>query len=226
MSGIKALKADPDNQIVVGAIVAPPTPYTVAWVPEAGGAEHPARRALAARSSTPAVRRAATTSTRPGQTTTDGSFGDPAVRISQWVGAFGANGVTASICDGSYANAFSAIVNKIGAQLQGAGSAGGSGSGGSTGTGAAPPICPNGIPSAVGGQTIGGNSNSGLHNGGCDVAAARPTALSLGALLLALFVSWRSSDGGASQRAALPGAEPGAGSSFRRRRLRRATERS
>src|SRR6185312_10750271 len=33
VSGIKALKAAPDNQIFVGAIVAPPTPYTVDWVP-------------------------------------------------------------------------------------------------------------------------------------------------------------------------------------------------
>jgi hypothetical protein len=31
--------------------------------------------------------------------TTDGSFGDPAVRITQWVQAFGDNGVIGSICD-------------------------------------------------------------------------------------------------------------------------------
>ena len=48
VSGIRALKADPDNQIVVGAIVAPPTPYTVAWVPEAGGQNTGSGRALAA----------------------------------------------------------------------------------------------------------------------------------------------------------------------------------
>lgn len=37
VAGIKALKADPDNQIVVGAISPPVTPYTVAWIPEIGG---------------------------------------------------------------------------------------------------------------------------------------------------------------------------------------------
>ncbi len=37
VAGIRALKADPDNQIVVGAIAPPVTPYTVAWVPEQNG---------------------------------------------------------------------------------------------------------------------------------------------------------------------------------------------
>ena len=64
VKGIRALKADPDNQIVVGAIVAPPTPYTVAWVPEQGG-QNPQPGEPGRRSSTRAVRRAATTSTRP-----------------------------------------------------------------------------------------------------------------------------------------------------------------
>lgn len=36
--GIRALKADPDNQIVVGAIIASATPYTVAWIPAMNGA--------------------------------------------------------------------------------------------------------------------------------------------------------------------------------------------
>ena len=48
VAGIKALKADPDNQIVVGAISPPATPYTVAWVPASGRTEHATGRALAA----------------------------------------------------------------------------------------------------------------------------------------------------------------------------------
>ncbi|HSY38799.1 MAG TPA: hypothetical protein VLA79_04700, partial [Polyangia bacterium] len=107
---------------------------------------------------------------------------------------FGDNGVMASICDGSYANAFSAIASKIGAQLSGA-SGSASGSGGTSGS-AALPVCPNGIspvPGADGGGGgIGGSrgiGNSGLQNGGCDVAAARPTPVSLGAALLSLLVS-------------------------------------
>ena len=37
ISDIKALKTDPDNQIMVAAIAAPATPYTVAWLPASGG---------------------------------------------------------------------------------------------------------------------------------------------------------------------------------------------
>ena len=36
-------------------------------------------------------------------TSADGSFADPAVRIANWVSAFGANGITSSICDVSFA---------------------------------------------------------------------------------------------------------------------------
>ncbi|HTB57588.1 MAG TPA: MYXO-CTERM sorting domain-containing protein [Polyangia bacterium] len=172
VKGIKALKADPSNQIVVGAIVAPPTPYTVAWVPETAGQntlpgelwpqiEHSCG-AAGGDDVNPA-----------GQTTTDDSFGDPAVRIAQWVQAFGPNGVTASICDGSYANAFGAIVSKIGAHLPG-----GSGTvtdtvDASTGSSALP-ICPNGISPGP---------SSGLSDGGCACGAA-PARASLWTLAL------------------------------------------
>ena len=37
VSDIKALKPDPDHQILVAAITGPATPYTVAWVPASGG---------------------------------------------------------------------------------------------------------------------------------------------------------------------------------------------
>ncbi len=37
ITDIKSLKTDPDNQILVASISAPPTPYTVAWVAESGG---------------------------------------------------------------------------------------------------------------------------------------------------------------------------------------------
>ena len=161
VSGIRALKADPDNQIVVGAIVAPPTPYTVAWMPEAGGENTVAGELW------PQIEHSCglvgSDGVNPaGQATTDQSFGDPAVRIAQWVQAFGPNGVTASICDGSYANAFSTIVSKIGAHLPG-------GSGNPPGTvegatgASALPICANGISSGP---------SSGLSDGGCACAAA------------------------------------------------------
>ena len=88
VSGIKALKAEPDSQIFVGAIVAPTMPYTVDSVPPVGGQN-----------------------LRPGELfgrrfehscgSGDGSFGEPAVRIAQLVMGFGANGVSTSICDPS-----------------------------------------------------------------------------------------------------------------------------
>jgi hypothetical protein len=188
VSGIRALKADPDNQIVVGAIVAPPTPYTVAWVPEQGGQNTRPGELWPQVEHSCGPAGGDDVNPRATSPTTDGTFGDPAVRIAQWVQAFSTNGVMGSICDGSYAGAFGAIASKIGAQLPGGG---GSLSGTDGPSGAAtPPICANGITPVPGAGGSPGNGNSGLQNGGCDVAAARPTAASLGALLLFLFVSW------------------------------------
>jgi hypothetical protein len=186
VSGIRALKADPDNQIVVGAIVAPAIPYTVAWVPDSGGQNTQPGELWPQVEHSCGPTGGDDVNPRSTQPTTDGSFGDPAVRIAQWVEAFGTNGVIASICDGSYAGAFGAIASKIGAQLPG----GGGGLAGSNAPSAAtPPICPNGITQVPGAGGSRGNGNSGLQNGGCDVAAARPTSVSLGALLLVLLVS-------------------------------------
>ena len=191
VSGIRALKSDPDNQIVVAAIVAPPTPYTVAWVPAVGGQN-----------------------TRPGelwpqmehscggpggvnplgQVASDGSFGDPAVRIAQWVKGFGDNGVVTSVCDANYASAFGAIAAKIAAHLpgvagtttSGSGGSGSFGAGGSGAVGAGDPGTTVGDAGATGagGMTsstgtgasaqIGNNGNrgSGLMHGGCDVGSS------------------------------------------------------
>lgn len=187
VSGIRALKADPDNQIVVGAIVAPATPYTVAWEPEQGGQNtQPGELWPQVEHSCGPLGGDDVNPLGQSATDGDGSFGDPAVRIAQWVQGFGANGVMASICDGNYANAFNTIASKIGAQLAGgSGTASGAGSGGTSGSDPLP-ICPDGITHVAGAS---GSSNSGLQNGGCDVAAAAPTAVSLGALLLSFLVS-------------------------------------
>ena len=47
------------------------------------------------------------------QNPTDGSFGDPGVRIAQFVNAF-PNSVLGSICDASYATSMTAIATKLG----------------------------------------------------------------------------------------------------------------
>jgi hypothetical protein len=184
VKGIKALKANPESQIVVGAITAPATPYAVAWVPESGGQNTQPGELW------PEIEHscgpAGGDDVNPtGQSTTDGSFGDPSVRITQLVGAFGSNGVVSSICDADYGNAFSAIVNRIGAQLQGGTAGSSTGTAGASGT--ALPICANGINP--------GSGDSGLKSGGCGdgcaVGAAHPGALSLASLGILIVLSRR-----------------------------------
>jgi hypothetical protein len=98
ISDIKALKKDPDNQILVAAIVGPTTPYTVEWLPPAGPTSE----------LWPQIEHSCTSGNG------DGSFADPPVRIAQFVAAFGNNGVTASICDDDYASSMKAIAARLG----------------------------------------------------------------------------------------------------------------
>jgi hypothetical protein len=115
VSDIKALKPDPDNQILVAAITAPATPYTVAWVPEMSGQNTqpgelwPQVEHSCGASGSDDVNPEAT------MNPTDGSFGDPGVRISQFVNSFQGS-MLASICAPSYATSMQAIATKI-AQL-------------------------------------------------------------------------------------------------------------
>ena len=110
VADIKALKQNPDSQIVVASISPPPTPYAVAWVPEEGGVQ--------AGELWPEVEHscgaAGTDDINPASmNATDGSFGDPAVRLAAFVGGF-SQSVLASICDPSYAASTQAIATKIG----------------------------------------------------------------------------------------------------------------
>jgi hypothetical protein len=115
---IKALKPDPNDQILVAAITAPAAPYTVQWVP-----------AQMASSGTPPgelwpqVEHSCGPSGDPTVNpetmmyTTDGSFGDPGVRISQFVHAF-PDSVLASICDKDYSQSMAEIAMKLGELIQ------------------------------------------------------------------------------------------------------------
>ncbi len=113
VADIKALKPDPDNQILVAAIAAPATPYGVAWQSAQGGQNTAVGELwpqimhscgpVAGDDVNPAVI----------QPTTDGSFGDPAVRITQFTDAFPIS-VLGSICDASFAATMGAIATKIG----------------------------------------------------------------------------------------------------------------
>ncbi len=111
ISDIKALKPDPDNQIIVAAIAGPAAPYTVAWVQSfsatATGELWPQIMHSCGMAGSNDVNPAAT------QNPTDGSFSDPGVRITQFVNAF-PQSVLGSICDASYASTLSAVAAKIG----------------------------------------------------------------------------------------------------------------
>jgi hypothetical protein len=113
VSDIRALKPDPDNQIVVAAISGPPTPYTVAWVSESGGQNtQPGELWPQIEHSCGPV---GFDDVNPASTmsTTDGSFADPGVRIAQFVKAF-PRSFLGSICDASYAATMMAIAARIG----------------------------------------------------------------------------------------------------------------
>ncbi len=118
VSDIKALKSDPDSQILVAAITAPAAPYTVQWVPPVGASPGTPSGEL-----WPQVEHSCgpsgDSSVNPETTmyTTDGSFGDPGVRISQFVNSF-TDSVLASICDKDYSQSMAEIAMKLGALIQ------------------------------------------------------------------------------------------------------------
>jgi hypothetical protein len=112
---IRALKPDPDDQILVAALVAPASPYTVAWMPAQDGQNaHPTELWPEVQESCGA-RGASNVSPSAQQFTTDGTFGEPGVRLTQFANGF-SNKVVASVCDASYATTMTAIANQI-AQL-------------------------------------------------------------------------------------------------------------
>jgi len=113
---IKALKPDPNNQILVAAIAAPAAPYSVVWTPELGGQNTQPGELWpnVMHSCGPVgsyVNPAAT------EHPTDGSFGDPAVRIAQFTNSF-PNSVLGSICDPSFGGVLGTLATKIGQLIE------------------------------------------------------------------------------------------------------------
>jgi MYXO-CTERM domain-containing protein len=82
--------------------------------------------------------------------------GDPAVRVAQWVSAFDANGITASICGANFGSALQQVATRIGTLL-----AAGGGSGGGPGP---IPSCATGAGGGRGGS--GGGAGTGGSVGG------------------------------------------------------------
>jgi hypothetical protein len=97
---IKSLKAD-DGQILVAAITGPSAPYVVGWK-EPRTTDKSCGKAVCP---WPEIGHSCVAS--------DGSFGDPAVRISELVEQFGDNGRLLSICEDDFAPALSNIADTI-----------------------------------------------------------------------------------------------------------------
>ena len=150
VSQIKALKTNPAAQILVEAMAGPPTPYAVHW-------------SLALATDTgpwPAV----VHSCDGGPTV---GYANPAVRIAQFVQAFGANGSLHTICSNDFTPALQKIKDDITRVLADDGTGGAGGNGGSSGPGSG------GEGGALGGH--GGSSGAagaaGGHGGGAGAIA-------------------------------------------------------
>ena len=93
---LKALKADPANQVMVAAITGPEAPYTVEWKASQISDTGP----------WPAIKNSCVAA--------DTSYADPSIRTSALVKQFGVNGLLLSICDAEFAGALVSIAEKIG----------------------------------------------------------------------------------------------------------------
>jgi hypothetical protein len=99
VTALKVLKSDP-SKVYVSAVAAPATPYIV----DVGPAQVKTDPSM-----WPFVEHSCMGA--------DGVFGDPAVRIQQWVNAFGANGRFETLCAGSLGPALEGFAAQIGQAL-------------------------------------------------------------------------------------------------------------
>jgi hypothetical protein len=101
IAALKSFKADP-SQILVAALTGPVAPYSVEMVSRTTphGVTEPQ----------PSVVHSCMQSSS--------EYADPAVRIQQWVQAFGANGLSFPICAGSFAPAMAAVGQQIAQALE------------------------------------------------------------------------------------------------------------
>ncbi|HVV48577.1 MAG TPA: hypothetical protein VHO06_02875 [Polyangia bacterium] len=115
VSDIRSLKPDPNDQILVAGIIAPPTPYAVEWDPPMNGQNTQPGELWpqVQHSCGPSNLTLPMTNPDATQVTSDSSFGDPGVRLAQFLSAF-PNFVQASVCDSNYAQSMQAIATKLG----------------------------------------------------------------------------------------------------------------
>ncbi|HVU51338.1 MAG TPA: hypothetical protein VHL80_11660 [Polyangia bacterium] len=96
-AALKRLKSDPDK-VMVAAVAGPKDPYVVDTVPPE----------LPDVAPWPVVDHSCTTAEPDGSVT----YGDPSVRIAEWVEAFGGNGVFTTICADSFKPALTEIAEE------------------------------------------------------------------------------------------------------------------
>ena len=202
---IRKLKPLPDRQIMVGLIAAPVSPYTVAWVPTSDPTA-PAGQLWPEAEHACGAGDGAGTNPNATDLATDGSFGDPSVRLTQFAGTFGTNGMTGSVCYPSYASTMVSLTARIAANLStpyvGSGSGGASGTafvdgsagpgdGGSVSTGGSGGSGVSGSAGSSNGGGFNGRGGSGIVSGlqpgcgGCNVGVA--STPSSGLVLLVIF---------------------------------------
>jgi hypothetical protein len=97
---LKALKAD-DGQVMFAAITGAPTPYTVRWQPSRA----PDRSCGEDFCPWPVITHACVSP--------EYAFADPAVRVAELAGKFGANGLVTSICEDDFSPALSNVASEI-----------------------------------------------------------------------------------------------------------------
>jgi hypothetical protein len=104
VAALKSKKQDP-SKILVAAIAGPPAPYKVALGPS---------QVKGDTSMWPYVEHSCTHKEPPPMMDT---YADPAIRIKQWVDAFGSNGLFEEICNDTFKDALNGIANEIGKKI-------------------------------------------------------------------------------------------------------------
>ncbi|HEX4404542.1 MAG TPA: hypothetical protein VH560_06930 [Polyangia bacterium] len=99
VTSLKKVKTNPAN-ILVAAIAGPPAPYIVGTTPPT--LDDPA-------GAWPVIEHSCTQA--------DGTYGDPAVRINQFVSAFQGNGIFETICNDNFSQALQGIADLIGKKI-------------------------------------------------------------------------------------------------------------